>query len=116
MTEHEQPRRARHLMDPNNPRQVRRRNDAMSLDTVQKWVLSALAAVTILHLSAGLIIAALFVGDDQTSARVGLNILGGAFGIVAVAAARAIHGKTIASPWLLLGLIPGAIGFWLTFR
>jgi hypothetical protein len=103
-------------MDPNNPRTVRRSNDGMSLDTVQKWVLSALAAVTILHLSAGLIIAAVFVDDDRTSARVGLNILGGAFGIVAVAAARAIHGKSLVSTWLLLGLVPGAIGFWLTFH
>jgi hypothetical protein len=116
MTQHEQPRRARHLMDPNNPRPARPNSDGMSLDTVQKWVLSALAFVTIMHLAAGLVIAAMFIDDDRTSARVGLNILGAAFGIVAVSAARAIHGKTMVSAWLLVGLIPGAVGFWLTFR
>lgn len=103
-------------MDPDNPRPVRRSSDGMSLDKVQKWVLSALAFVTIMHLAAGLVIAAVFVDDDRTSARIGLNVLGAAFGLVAVAAARAIHGKTIASPWLLVGLLPGVIGFWLTFR
>lgn len=104
-------------MDPNDPRPIQRRNpDGMSLDTVQKWVLSALAAVTIMHLAAGLVIAAIFIDDDRTSARVGLNVLAAAFGVVAVVAARAIHGKTMASAWLLLGLVPGVVGFWLTFR
>lgn len=103
-------------MDPNNPRPARPSGDGMSLDTVQKWVLSALAFVTIMHLAAGLVIAAIFVDDDRTSARVGLNVLAAAFGIVAVSAARAIHGKTLASAWMLVGLVPGAVGFWLTFR
>lgn len=103
-------------MDPDNPRPARRSGDGMSLDTVQKWVLSVLAFVTIMHLAAGLVIAAMFVDDDRTSAQIGLNVLGAAFGIVAVSAARAIHGKTMASPWLLVGLVPGIVGFWLTFR
>jgi hypothetical protein len=103
-------------MDPNNPRTARPSGDSMSLDTVQKWVLSALAFVTIMHLAAGLVIAAMYVDDDRMSAQIGLNVLGAAFGIVAVSAARAIHGKTLASPWLVVGLVPGVIGFWLTFR
>jgi hypothetical protein len=103
-------------MDPDNPRPARSSGDGMSLDSVQKWVLSALAFVTIMHLAAGLVIAAMFVDEDRLSAQVGLNVLGAAFGLVAVAAARAIHGKTMASAWLLVGLIPGVVGFWLTFR
>ena len=55
------PKRARHLMDPANP--VRQVNDR-SLTRVQRTVASALATTTILHLSAGLIIAAVFIDDE----------------------------------------------------
>jgi hypothetical protein len=48
------------------------------------------------------------------SAQVGLNVIAAAFGVMAVAVFRAIHGKGIPSPWLALGLVPGAIGLWLT--
>lgn len=115
MTEpHQAPRRARHLLDPDNPRPPQPRRDGMSLDNVQRWVLSALAATTILHLSGGLVLAAMYVDEDRLDAQVGLNVLGAAFGVVAVAAARAIHGRSLASPWLLLGLVPGILGLWLT--
>ena len=54
--------RAKHLMDPNNP--VRQVNDR-SLTSVQRSVASALAITTIFHLSAGLIIAAVFTDEDN---------------------------------------------------
>ncbi len=103
----EQTRRRRHLMDPSSPR--RPVNDR-SLTNVQRWVMSALAVTTILHLSVGIVVAALFLPEDQMLARVGLCVIGGAFGVIAVAAGRAIHGKGPASPWLLLGLLPGVVG------
>lgn len=106
--------RRRHLMDPNAPRPTP--SGSMSLGQVQKWVLSALAATTILHLSAGLVIAAIFIDEARVDGRVGLNVIAAAFGVIAVAVARAIHQKSLASPWLLLGLLPGLVGLWLTFR
>ena len=57
----------------------------MHLEPVQKWVLSILAATTIVHLAGGLVIAAMYVDDDRTDAQVGLNVLAGAFGVIAVA-------------------------------
>src|SRR4051812_43029590 len=51
-----QRRRPRHLMDPNNLQ--RPQPGGMSLTRVQQWVLSALALTTVLHLSAGLVVAA----------------------------------------------------------
>jgi hypothetical protein len=109
--------RPRHLMDPANPqRQVRRTSGGMSLDSVQKWVLSVLAATTIAHLAAGLVIASLYIDEDRTDARVGLNVIAAAFGVVAVAVFRAIHQKKAASAWLLLGLVPGVVGVWLVLR
>jgi len=86
----------------------------MSLTQVQQWVLSVLAFTVIEHFAAGLAVAAIF--SDAKDAQVGLNILAGITGIVAVAAFRALHAKSILSAWLLLGPLPGVIGAWLTFR
>jgi len=99
--------RPRHLMDPSNPR--RQVND-QALTNVQRWVTSVLAVTTILHLSAGMVIASVFLGGDQIAPQVGLNVIAGLFAAVAVIAGRAIHGKTLVTPWLALALIPTAIG------
>jgi hypothetical protein len=104
--------RPRHLMDPANP--VRQVNDR-SLTRVQRTVASALATTTILHLSAGLIIAAAFVDDDHTPARVGLNLIAGAFAVIAIGVGFAIHGRNPVSPWLLLGVAVAGIGLAITF-
>ena len=94
-------------MDPANPqRQV---NDHR-LTSVQRWVVSVLAVTTILHLSAGLVVAAYFLDEDEVAARVGLCVIAGAFGVVAAGVGRLIHQKPIASTWLLLGLVPGVVG------
>jgi hypothetical protein len=106
-------RRARHLMDPSQPRPAVRPEDLQRLERVQKWVLSILLVTTILHLSAGLGIAAQYVEDDAVSAGIGLSVLAGAFGVIAVAAGLAIHKQAIASPWLLLGVVPGLVSVYL---
>jgi hypothetical protein len=88
----------------------------MHLEPVQKWVLSALAFTTIIHLSIGIVIAAIYIDEDRPSARIGLNIIAAAFGVIAVAVFRAIHRKKFASPWLLLGVIPGVVGLVIVLR
>lgn len=105
------PRPRKHLLDPNNPRPAPRYST--SLSTVQTWVLSTLVVTTILHLSAGLVVAAIFA--DKTDAQIGLCIIAGLFGVVAVAAGRAIHRKRIFSSWLALGLLPLPIGLYFAF-
>lgn len=109
--------RPRHLMDPDNPRRevVRATGPGvMSLEPVQKWVLSVLAATTIAHLAAGLVIAAMYVDESRTDAQIGLNVLAAAFGVLTVVVFRAIHQKPLVSTWLLLGIAPGIIGLFLT--
>jgi hypothetical protein len=105
-------------MDPDNPRREvkSQATGAMHLEPEQKWVLSVLAAVTIVHLSIGLVIAAMYVEESRTDAQIGLNILAGAFGVISVAVFRAIHQFKMLSPWLLLGVIPTIVGLWATFR
>ncbi|WP_343907407.1 hypothetical protein [Nocardioides aquiterrae] len=111
--------RPRHLMDPNNPRrEVRKAGDSgpMHLEPVQKWVLSALAFTTIIHMSIGIVIASLYIDEDRPSARIGLNVIAAAFGVMSIAVFRAIHQKKFASPWLLLGVLPGVVGLVLVLR
>jgi hypothetical protein len=95
-------------MDPGNPRPTNR--EPMSLGTVQRWVLSTLAATTILHLSLGLVVAAVF--SERTDAQVGLLVIGAAFGVGAMVTALVIHQRRPVSAWLLLGLLPSAVGAW----
>ena len=99
-------------MDPANPRP--QQQGGMSLTSVQRWVLSVLAVTTILHLSAGLVVAAMFSPDSRPDAQIGLNILATLTAVGAVAAGRGIHGKTPLSWWLLLGLLVLPIGLFLT--
>ena len=106
MTQSPPPRR-RHLIDPNNPPPP---PSSTGLTQVQRWVMSVLATTTILHLAAGLAIAAYFL--DAQSDRILLDCIAGFTGVVAVAAFRGIHEKSLFSPWLLVGLLPGAIGLW----
>jgi len=105
----------RHLMDPNNPRPPQPARGAMSLTTVQMWIMSTLAVSTIMHLSLGLVAAALYVPASRLDARIGLNILAGFTGMVAVAAGLGIHSKRMLSWWLLLGVLPLPIGLYFTF-
>jgi hypothetical protein len=94
-------------MDPDHP--VRQVNDH-ALTRVQRWVLSVLAVTTILHLSAGLVVAAYFLDDSQVVSRYGLCVIGGLFGVVAAAVGRLIHQKSVASWWLVAGFLPGVVG------
>lgn len=108
--------RPRHLMDPDNLHREtisRRDSGPMHLEPVQKWVLSILAFTTIIHMSIGLVIAAVYIDQDRMDARIGLNVIAAAFGIISVAVFRAIHGTKLLSPWLLLGVVPGVVGLFL---
>lgn len=111
-----QDKRRRHLLDLDAPRRVVRdpAADEKSLGQVQRWVMSTLAVITILHMSAGLILAAMYLDDATPASQIGLNVIAGAFGVLAVIVALGIHGRRILSPWLLLGLLPTAVGLWLT--
>lgn len=111
-------RRARHLMDPTAPRrsvdQAAVVRSEKSLTSVQRWVMSALVVTTILHLAVGVAVAAVFLEQPQLSAEIGLNVIAAAFGVIAVASGFALHGRSMLTPWLLLGLLPCAVGLWLT--
>ena len=101
----------KHLMTPGQPRPQQR--DSMSLGTVQKWVMSTLVTLTILHLSAGLVVAAYF--SDKVVSQVGLLVISALFGLIGFEAALLIHRHRPISWWLLPGLLPALVGAYLIF-
>jgi hypothetical protein len=107
-------RRPRHLLDPDDLRRSHRSTQSshQSLTSVQRWVMSVLAVTTILHLAVGLAVAAAYVDAGRRDAQVGLSVIAGLFGMIAVATGRLIHHKSPLSPWLALGLVPGVVGLW----
>lgn len=77
--------------------------------------MSILAVTTIGHLAAGVAVVAVFTDDSRMDARVGLNLIAGVIGVLAVAAGLMIHRKSPLSWWLLVGLLPMLVGLWFTF-
>lgn len=86
----------------------------MSLTSVQRWVMSTLVTITILHLSIGVMVAAYFA--PRLDAQIGLLVISALFGLIAFAAALMIHKRSPLSPWLLPGLVPALVGAYLLFR
>lgn len=101
----------KHLMTPGQPRP--RRPEPMSLGTVQRWVMSSLVALTVMHLAAGVVVAAVF--SDRLDSQIGLLVISAAFGLMAIVAALVIHRHRLLSPWLLLGLAPALVGAYVIF-
>ena len=97
-----EPKRQRHLMDPSAPRKRASAEDLARLARVQRWVVSVLVMTTILHLSAGLVIGSAYIDEDRPDAVIALNVLASAFGVLSIAAAFAIHKRslpvTVAAP------------------
>ena len=87
----------------------------MSIGQVQKWVMSVLAVSTVLHMSGALVIFAISIDAAHQTSRVGLLVIAGIFGILAIMLGRLIHQASVLTPWVVLGLIPMGIGFWWIF-
>jgi hypothetical protein len=99
-------------MDPNAPRKAADPKDVERLHRVQRRVASVLIITTLVHLTAGLILAADAIDDDRRYAQVILILIGAAFFVVGIAAVRAINKKPLLTWWMLTGLIPVAAGLW----
>ncbi|MEU4605495.1 hypothetical protein AB0F43_21140 [Kribbella sp. NPDC023972] len=86
----------------------------MHIETVQRWVVSAILfhigstpAVTLAVYSIG-------VAADDFGKGVGLWVMSGVIGILTVAGILAIFRRSLLSPWLLPGILPTAItGFFI---
>lgn len=102
----------KHLMTPGVPPRPPSPK-SMSTLQVQKWVTSILAFTLIEHLSGGIVVGAL-VAPKQSS-QIGLLIIAGILGLIAVIAFRLIHEWRVLSPWLITGLAPALVGAYVGF-
>ena len=83
----------------------------MQIEQVQRWVMTALMMTTALIFASGL---SLLAGQaDRAGAEPGLLIIAAVVGIVAVAAARIIHQRSVLTPLLVLGALPAVVGWYL---
>ncbi|MEV0283225.1 MULTISPECIES: hypothetical protein [unclassified Kribbella] len=91
----------------------RRRSKPMNIETVQRWVASAVLihvgsvpAVTLAVYSIG-------VAADDYGKGVGLWIMSGVIGLLTVCGVLAIFRRSVLSYWLIPGILPTAItGFY----
>ncbi|TCC63345.1 hypothetical protein E0H73_12930 [Kribbella pittospori] len=94
-------------------RRTRTRRAPMNIETVQRWVASAILfhvgsvpAVTLAVYSIG-------VADSDYGKGVGLWIMSGVIGLLTAAGILAIFRRSLLSLWLIVGLLPTVVtGFY----
>lgn len=87
----------------------------MSLGQVQHWILSTLVVSLIWHLAGAVVVSAVFLSEDRASAQAVLLGIAAVIGVLGVAGGLGIHRRSPVSGWLVLGLIPAAVGAWWIF-
>ena len=73
--------------------------------------MSALLLTTLTIFATGLVLLAAVA--EGRGARPGLLVISGVVGLMAMGGVRAINQKSVLTPWLLLGLLPAAVGWYL---
>lgn len=84
----------------------------MEVERVQRWVMSGVIATVCLVFATG--IALLSASSVQAGARPGLLVMSVVVGIGGLVGVRLISQKPVLTPWLVLGLLPAALGWYLT--
>lgn len=85
----------------------------MQVERVQRWVMSTLLLTTATIFAGGLSVLAGSV--DRTGATPGLLVIAAVVGLMALSGVRVINDRSVVSPWLLVGLLPAAVGWYFLF-
>ncbi|KQY63584.1 MULTISPECIES: hypothetical protein [unclassified Nocardioides] len=83
----------------------------MKVERVQRWVMSALLTTVGFIFAAGLCFLAGVA--ERPGAEPGLLVIAAVVGLVTLAGVLTINQHSMLSPWLLVGLVPAAVGAWL---
>ncbi len=86
-----------------------------STEVVQRWVMTVLAISIVFHLAGGMVVAACYTESLLASSQIGLLVIAGVMGCLALAAGFAIHRKSPLTPWLAFGLVPSLVGGYFCF-
>ena len=104
------------MPNPEGPPQPKRRND-MTTEQVQRWVISLLVFAISAFPIGGLIAASYSeLHNDRRGAAIGLMIMAGVIGVLALSAIRIIHKRSLVTPLLILGVVPASIAAYFIFR
>ena len=88
----------------------------MSIEQVQRWVISLLIFAISSFPIGGLIAVSFAVLDEgRRGAAIGLTIMAGVIGVMLAGAIRMIHKRSAATPLLILGALPAAIAAYFLF-
>jgi hypothetical protein len=88
--------------------------EIVDITRVQRWVASSLTLTVAYVWAGGMVILALSSGFDQTreSAQIMIFVMAGIIGVGAIVGVRLINALPWTTPWLLVGLLPTAVGLW----
>lgn len=88
----------------------------MSIEQVQRWVVSLLVFAICSFPVGGLIgVSYAALDQDRRGAAIGLTIMAGVIGVICVGAIRIIHKRSVATPLLILGALPASIAAYVLF-
>ena len=85
----------------------------MHITKVQQWIVSGMLGAFGLSLAASLSYSAWLMMDrDKPDNAWGLWTMGLIVGVLTMGGARLLHKRSVISWWLLLGVVPAAIGYY----
>jgi hypothetical protein len=85
----------------------------VQIERVQRWVMSSLALTTALIFAGGLVVLA--GAADRAGAKPGLLVIAAVVGLMAMVGVRALNEARLLSPWLLVGVLPAAVGWYVLY-
>ena len=85
----------------------------MNIIRVQRWVASALTLTVAYVWIAGMVLGALYTVDQSRhDAQVMIMVMAAVVGIAAIVGVRLINDLPWLTPWLVVGVLPAAVGLW----
>lgn len=82
----------------------------MHVVRVQRWIVSALVLTTALHFVGGLLILAVTL--DRPDAFWVLTVISVIVSLLSIIGVRVLNQLRVLTPWLLVAVVPLAIGLW----
>ena len=88
----------------------RTKRPEMTTEQVQRWVVSLLVfAITSFPIGGLIGVSHVVLGQDRRGAAICLMAMAGFIGMLSIGVMRVIHKRSLATPLLILGLLPAAI-------
>lgn len=95
---------------------MRKPRNEMTTEQVQRWVVSLLVfAITSFPIGGLIAVSHAVLRQDRRGAAISLMVMAGVIGVLAISIMRIIHKRSLATPLLILGILPAAIASYWVF-